>query len=118
VTGNTGCKIQEFGSANNNRYSNNIGFGGSTITGGRSLVENENYRNVRTWGAFGNGSTDDTAAIQSAIDALPADGGVLFFPPGRYLISASLNLPNKPVIIKGSGAGNAFIGPSGTVIDI
>lgn len=36
--------------------------------------------NVLDLGAAGDGSTDDTAAVQAAIDA----GGVTFFPPGQY----------------------------------
>ena len=40
--------------------------------------------NVQTYGATGNGSTDDTTAIQAAITAaLAADGGVVYFPPAR-----------------------------------
>ncbi len=37
--------------------------------------------NVRDFGAAGDGKTPDTAAIQAAVDA----GGMVFFPPGRYL---------------------------------
>ncbi len=39
--------------------------------------------NVRDFGAAGDGKTDDTAAIQSAIAFLP-EGGRLWFPPGTY----------------------------------
>ena len=39
---------------------------------------------VRSFGAAGDGTTEDTAAIQTAIAYLPA-GGRLFFPAGRYL---------------------------------
>lgn len=41
-------------------------------------------RNVRDFGAVGNGIADDTAAIQRAIDA----GGVVYFPAGVYLSGA------------------------------
>jgi len=47
--------------------------------------------NVMQYGATGNGSTDDTAAIQTALTA--NGGGYLIFPPGNYKVSASLNLP-------------------------
>lgn len=44
---------------------------------------------VTNMGAFGDGVHDDTAAFQSAIDALPADGGVIDVPPGTYMIDAT-----------------------------
>lgn len=44
---------------------------------------------VRSKGARGDGHTDDTAAIQSAIDALPAKGGTVTVPAGNYMIDAS-----------------------------
>lgn len=50
--------------------------------------------NVMDYGATGNGSTDDTAAIQNAIDALPITGGVVFFPipASCYKITATLTI--------------------------
>jgi hypothetical protein len=44
---------------------------------------------VTSMGALGNGVHDDTAAFQSAIDALPSDGGVIDVPPGTYMIDAT-----------------------------
>jgi len=44
--------------------------------------------NVKTYGAVGDGTTDDRTYIQSAIDAAEAaGGGIVFFPPGTYLLS-------------------------------
>lgn len=43
---------------------------------------------VKDFGAVGDGVTDDTAAIQAAIDYLPADGGNINFPLGNYSASA------------------------------
>lgn len=45
---------------------------------------------VKDFGARGDGTTDATAAINSAIAALPKTNGMLFFPCGAYLISGSL----------------------------
>ncbi|MEU9333143.1 glycosyl hydrolase family 28-related protein [Streptomyces sp. NPDC048290] len=45
-------------------------------------VPDLNLANVRDYGAVGDGTTDDTAAVQSAIDA----GGVTYFPPGIYAV--------------------------------
>ena len=42
--------------------------------------------NVKDFGAKGDGSTDDTAACQSAINCLP-NNARLYFPEGTYLIS-------------------------------
>jgi len=47
---------------------------------------------VRAKGARGDGRSDDTAAIQAAIDALPAAGGTVRVPPGNYMIDASRGL--------------------------
>jgi polygalacturonase len=44
--------------------------------------------NVRNFGAMGNGTTDDTAAIQAAVNALPASGGTIVVPDGTYMINA------------------------------
>jgi hypothetical protein len=43
--------------------------------------------NVRSYGAKGDGATNDTAAFARAINALPADGGVLDIPAGNYLLT-------------------------------
>ena len=44
-------------------------------------------------GAVGDGQTDDTAAIQAALDAAADGPHVVTLPPGAYLISAELNIP-------------------------
>ena len=48
---------------------------------------------VTDFGATGNGSTDDTAAIQAALTA-GAGGQMVYCPPGVYKISATLYLPS------------------------
>jgi hypothetical protein len=50
--------------------------------------------NVRDFGAVGDGVTDDTAAIQSAINA-GLSGGFkkLVFPQGNYLVSSTITIP-------------------------
>jgi len=50
----------------------------------------EHQYNVKAYGAIGNGSTDDTSAIQSAINAATITGGVVYFPNGTYRITSSL----------------------------
>ncbi len=63
--------------------------------------------NVKNFGAKGDGVTDDTTAIQNAINSLPdnhsgAYGGAVFVPSGIYIISTDLTLPNG-VKLKGDG---------------
>lgn len=60
-------------------------------------------KNVKDFGAVGNGSTDDTAAIQAAIDACVA-GDTVFFPIGTYNISSTLNADGKSIKFKGQMA--------------
>lgn len=47
---------------------------------------------VRTFGATGDGSTDDTSSFQRAIDALPDEGGTVHVPSGTYAIDATRNV--------------------------
>ncbi|PWT96711.1 MAG: hypothetical protein C5B53_08965 [Candidatus Melainabacteria bacterium] len=46
--------------------------------------------NVKTFGAIGNGQTDDSAAINSALVQAKAQQAALFFPHGDYLFAADL----------------------------
>ena len=87
---------------------------------------------VTTFGAMGNGTTDDTAAINNAIATLTS-GSTLLFPCGTYLTTSQLtiNISNVTVdgsscaiilntnpgskaitVIGGSGNGNPNYGPS------
>lgn len=60
--------------------------------------------NVMDQGVKGDGSTDDTTAIQAVINAMPSTGGTIYFPPGTYKLSAALALKSNLVLI---GAGQA-----------
>ena len=52
------------------------------------------WKSVKDFGAKGDGTTDDTAAIQAALDALKAvqtnTWSVLYFPSGTYKITQAL----------------------------
>ncbi len=59
-----------------------------TITG---WINSGSTINIKAFGATGDGSTDDTVAIQNAINALTSCSS-LYFPAGEYLITNTLNL--------------------------
>ena len=46
--------------------------------------------NIRAFGARGDGVTDDSVAIQAALDAVPAAGAIVEVPPGTYLVSRTM----------------------------
>jgi len=62
------------------------------------------------FGAVGDGVVDDTAAIQAAITAVPASGGIVCLPTGTYKTTAALTLkPN--LTVRGDGP-TSIIQPS------
>lgn len=63
------------------------------------------FVNVKTYGATGNGVTDDTAAINSALTAASAVGQEVFVPAGVYAISGLVDVP-ATVALVGSGSGD------------
>lgn len=77
-------------------------------------------RNVRDYGALGDGAHDDTAAFQAAINSLPSDGGTVNVPAGRYLLDAvrSIRLrsrmllqlaPDATLVVKPNSADKAYL---------
>jgi polygalacturonase len=67
------------------------GVSSSTLSSGLAAKQaNLAIFSSASYGTAGNGTTDDTAAIQSAITA--AANANLVIPSGRYLISSPLNV--------------------------
>jgi hypothetical protein len=59
------------------------------------------WADVRSYGARGDGSADDTAAIEAAINSL-ANGESIYFPPGIYRITSTVTL-TRGVRLVGDG---------------
>lgn len=77
------------------------------------------FRNVKSYGAKGDGSTDDTAAIQAALNAgtgrtftesTTTTPAVVYLPAGTYIITSSLTIPYYTQIV-----GSAISGSSSTI---
>jgi hypothetical protein len=76
--------------------------GGATIGGSLTVDGTVTANGVTDWlnvkaepyNAAGNGTADDTAAIQAALNAANAKtGGVVYLPWGEYLVSSPLSVP-------------------------
>lgn len=70
------------------------------------------WYDIRDYGAVGDGVTDDTAAWLAACAAAEVTGGLVWIPPGRYVITqgytftAGLNGTNRAVWVQGGGHHN------------
>ena len=88
------------------------------------LAQPSGIYNVKDFGAIGDGITYDTGSIQKSIDEASAGGGgMIFFPPGKYLTRSiilksniSLYISNGAVIL-GSTDLNKFDVAYGSFID-
>ena len=67
------------------------------------LFGQNDFNNVKTFGAIGDGVILDTKAVQDAINNTAETGGTVFFPAGKYLIS-SVFLKSNVTIYVSSGA--------------
>lgn len=76
-------------------------------------VSGRKYFNVKDYGAVPDDGKYDDAGIQKAIDAAEANpgGGVVFFPPGKFMISPNedrdngIRISKSHIVLKGSGSG-------------
>lgn len=74
-----------FGSSAENPFSTNTWLGDQLFRSGRPWYD------VRAFGAVGDNATDDTVAIQAAVDAAAASaGGIVYFPPGLYVTATGI----------------------------
>lgn len=63
------------------------------------------YATPQDYGAKGDGTTDDTSAVQSAVNAVSsAGGGTVYLPAGTYKLSSAISVPNL-VSLMGAGPG-------------
>ncbi|RQV56087.1 glycosyl hydrolase family 28-related protein [Burkholderia cenocepacia] len=73
---------------------------------------------VKDFGATGNGSTDDTASIQAAVNAACSAGGaVVNVPPGTYKIASTVTINCSYVTLRGAGKNVSTFASSSTTAD-
>jgi len=72
---------------------------GSGATQRTALDKLRDVVSVKDFGAAGDGTADDTAEIQAALDAVPAIGGCVYFPAGTYVVSAPLVVDSNTVLV-------------------
>jgi hypothetical protein len=88
----------------------------STIPTAQTLQQwLDQYASVKDFGAVGDGNTDDTVAINNALNQLycqpiqsPGIRRSLFFPAGVYKVSNTINIPSYATLV-GEGANNSII---------
>ncbi|RMG07553.1 MAG: hypothetical protein D6735_02625, partial [Acidobacteria bacterium] len=88
-----------------------LAFKGDELSGSKEILYNwiankpeSGIYNVRDFGAKGDGLTDDTLAIRSAIAFITTrNGGILQFPEGDYIVTSPIVLPSG-ITIQGVGS--------------
>lgn len=100
--------------------SNAITWNDATYTYGNTITERslqqklDDFVSVKDFGARGDGVTDDTVAINLALNELyvrftnPGTRKILHFPAGTYVVSDSINVPHG-AYLQGEGMDNTII---------
>jgi len=134
AVGNTGIltsNSSSFSTAVNYTYKGYLGTATPIITGdgvaiSRTLQQRlDDYVSVKAFGAVGNGTTNDAAAIQRALDELYTDTDKtdersrrkLLFPAGEYYIASTITIPPYAQL-EGEGADKVIIRYSGSAAPV
>lgn len=76
---------------------------GRTVGTISTYLNNNAVFNVMDFGATGNGTTDDTAAVQATINAASVNpglqGGCVYLPPGVYKTTSALSVPQLVSVV-------------------
>jgi hypothetical protein len=66
---------------------------------------------VKDFGAVGDGTTNDSAAVQAAVNYAStfSEGALVQFPAGKYVLASTVTVIKSGVILEGDGGGNTWI---------
>jgi hypothetical protein len=78
------------------------------------LFNRADWVSVKEFGAKGDGVTDDTQAIQNAIDA----GTIIYFPAGTYVVTSSLTIRENKILIGTIGDRSKILAKGSTSYDL
>lgn len=93
-----------------------VGTGGATRSNKSKFSD---FLSVKDFGAKGDGTTDDTAAIQAAINSANVFATTIYFPPGAYKITSPLKTVLSGTRFLGSSRyGTYIITPAGSTFDM
>lgn len=96
-----------------------LSFGSSAASAARTAldVQRRHVVDVRDYGAVGDGTTDDSAAIEAA--SIAAGKGVVFFPRATYNVGAGVSLSGAQCSWRGEGEGSVIraLTQAGPVLD-
>ena len=68
-------------------------------------IKNKQWKNIKDYGALGDSTTDNTTAIQNALDA--GAGGVVYIPQGIFLIDTTIYIHSGTKLV-GEGRGSVL----------
>lgn len=88
---------------------------GAAINALEAWLSALNIVSVASYGADPAGLTDSSAAFQSAINALPATGGIVLVPAGNYLINTTITIGNGAVNAPSTRTGIRIVGAGATL---
>jgi hypothetical protein len=104
-SGNWGDILNTYLAVGQDSTGNNIYTASGTGAVSRTVAAKFSERvSVKDFGATGDSVTDDSAAIQAAINSLDSNrGGTVFFPQGRYRIATGLTVTVQGTELVGEG---------------
>ena len=118
----TGLSLSSIGSSVTTSSTFTASKNGSPFSGATPRLISDgfgDYLSVKDFGAKGDGTTDDTVAINNAIASAASNVRKVFFPTGIYILTSPLVI-TAPVTFVGEGSGyNGYAGstnPVGTII--